>query len=221
MAQTRQSRPQSSSRSGKPPARSGTSKSAKKPQPPAVVRGAKAVGKGTSNAVGGAVRSVGTGAKAVSPDVRRDGAAVLLLIGAVLVAASEWFGIGGWAGTAIHTVCAGLFGVLAKLLPIALGALAIRLFRAPQEGHTNHRIMVGLLFLALTVDSIIHIAKGEPSPAGGWDDVMAAGGLLGFLVGTPLATVLTSGLAVFVLVMLSLLAILVIIGMPAREVVGR
>jgi S-DNA-T family DNA segregation ATPase FtsK/SpoIIIE len=179
------------------------------------------VGRGTSHAVGGAVRSVGTGAKAVSPDVRRDGAAVLLLIGAILVAATEWFGVGSWAGSVIHGVAAGLFGVLAKLVPLALLYLSLRLFRAPQEGHTNHRIMVGLLFLALTVDAIIHIAKRQPSPTAGWDAVMAAGGLFGFLIGTPLATILTAGLAVFVLVLLGFLAVLVTIGMPLREVVAR
>jgi S-DNA-T family DNA segregation ATPase FtsK/SpoIIIE len=222
MAQTSQSRP-----SARPPQRSTAQRKAParkqpaKKQAPAVVRGAKAVGHGTSAAVGGAVRSVGTGAKAVSPDVRRDGAAVLLLIGAVLVAATEWFGVGSWAGTVIHGVAAGLFGVLAKLLPIALLFLSLRLFREPQEGHTNHRIMVGLLFLALTVDGIIHIARDQPSPTEGWDAVMAAGGLLGFLVGTPLASVLTGGLAVFVLVMLSLLAILVTLGIPFRELVAR
>jgi S-DNA-T family DNA segregation ATPase FtsK/SpoIIIE len=224
MAQTRQSRPPQRSSAGRTPARGKTQPrsraQAKKPAP-AVLRGASAVGKGTSAAVGGAVRSVGTGAKAVSPEVRRDGVAVLLLIAAVLVAATEWFGVGSWAGTVIHAVAAGLFGVLAKLLPIALIFLSGRLFRAPQEGHTNHRIMVGLLFLALTVDAIVHIAKHQPAPSGGWDAVMAAGGLLGFLVGTPLATVLTPGLAVFVLVMLGLLAVLVTLGIPMREVVSR
>jgi len=218
MAQTRQSRP-----ARRPPAkgRAPARKAPAKKQAPAVVRGAKAVGHGTSAAVGGAVRSVGTGAKAVSPDVRRDGAAVLLLIGAVLVAATEWFGVGSWAGTVIHGIAAGLFGVLAKLLPIALLFLSLRLFREPQEGHTNHRIMVGLLFLALTVDGIIHIARDQPSPTAGWEAVMAAGGLLGFLVGTPLASLLTAGLAVFVLVMLGLLAILVTLGIPFRELVSR
>jgi S-DNA-T family DNA segregation ATPase FtsK/SpoIIIE len=218
MAQTRQSRPpQRSAPKGKAPARKPAAKAPAKKQAPAVVRGAKAVGHGTSAAVGGAVRSVGTGAAAVSPDVRRDGAAFLLLIGAVLVAATEWFGVGSWAGNLIHGAAAGLFGVLAKLVPVALAFLSLRLFREPQEGHANHRIMVGLLFLALTIDGIIHIAKGQPSPTSGWDPVMAAGGLLGFLVGTPLAAVLTAGLAVFVLVMLALLAVLIIVGKPARE----
>ena len=119
MAQTHQSRPKSGAPQRKAPARRPAAKS----QPPAVVRGASAVGRGTSAAVGGAVRSVGTGAKAVSPDVRRDGAAVLLLIGAILVAATEWFGVGSWAGTVIHAVSAGLFGMLSK-------AAAHRAYRA-------------------------------------------------------------------------------------------
>ena len=179
------------------------------------------MGRGTSAAIGGTVRSVGTGARAVSPEVRRDGFALVLLIGAILVAAREWFSVGSWAGTGIHSVTAGLFGMLAVVVPVALLWMSMRLFRAPQEGAVNHRIAVGMLFLALTVDGIIHIAKGQPAPTEGWEPVMAAGGLLGFLVGTPLATILNAGLAVFVLVVLSLLAVLVIIGKPLREVIAQ
>ncbi len=212
MAQTSHSRPRANA--SKP--RSNSRAQAKK-KPPVVLRAAQSAGRGTSHAVGGAVRSIGTGAKAVSPEVRRDGAAFMLLIGAVLVAATEWFGVGTVLGTVIHGATAGLLGVLAKLLPLVLIVLAARLFRAPQEGHANHRIMVGLLFLGLTVGGIIHIANGQPRPTEGWDEVMASGGLLGFLVGTPLASLLNGGLAVFILVLLGLLAVLVTIGIPARE----
>ncbi len=213
MAQSQQTRPRTSA-----PVRTPAKK---KKKPPAILRGARGVGRGVSGAVGGSVRSLGVGAKEVSPDVRRDGLAILLIIAAIMIAAREWFGMESGLGTAIHWVAAGAFGVLAKGLPIVLLAMAVRLFRAPQEGAANNRIATGLMFLALTVDGIIHIANGAPNPTAGLEPIQAAGGLLGFLVGTPLAAIMTSGLAVVTLVLLSVLAVLVIMGIPMREIVAR
>nr|WP_234983484.1 DNA translocase FtsK [Demequina sp. NBRC 110053] len=180
------------------------------------------MGRGTAGAVGGGVRRIGHGAKEVSPDVRRDGLAITLVIAAILIAAREWWGLDSWAGTAIHWVVAGTFGVLAVAMPIALLAFAIRLFRAPGEEEANHRITLGALILVLTIDGLIQINAGLPSPnVEGLEAVQDAGGILGYLVGTPLAWALTAPLAVVVLVLLALLGVLIIIGKPIREVVAH
>ncbi|WP_430867055.1 DNA translocase FtsK 4TM domain-containing protein [Demequina aurantiaca] len=197
---------------------------AKKQQqpPPTLVRGIKSVGSGAAHAVGGGVRGIGHGARDVSPEVRRDGLAITLLIFAIIIAAREWWSLSSWAGTAVHFVAAGTFGVLAFAIPVLLLVMAIRLFRAPQEGHTNNRIALGVLMLTVIVDAIIHIAKGTPSPgADGLEALQSAGGVMGYLVGSPLAAILTPGLAVTVLVLLGLLAILIIAGIPLREVIPR
>src|SRR5690606_20342582 len=111
-------------------------------------------------------------------------------------------------------------GVLALFVPALLAAMSIRLFRQPQEGHANNRIALGMLILAMTVGGIIHVANGKPSPTKAIEPVMEAGGILGFIVGTPLAGLLTDGLAIAVLVLLTLLGVLIVVGKPLREVIG-
>ncbi|PKQ25799.1 MAG: cell division protein FtsK [Actinobacteria bacterium HGW-Actinobacteria-4] len=176
---------------------------------------------GTAHAVGGGVRSIGTGAREVSPEVRRDGLAIVLVILAVLIAAREWWGMSSQAGTAIHWVVAGTFGVLAVVLPVVLLAMAVRLMRAPQEGNANYRITVGGLMLAITIGGLVHIAEGLPDPRQGLEPVQDAGGILGFLIGSPLSAILTVPLATIVLTLLTLLGVLIVIGMPLREAVMR
>ncbi|MFW7413972.1 DNA translocase FtsK 4TM domain-containing protein [Demequina sp. SO4-18] len=211
---------QSRSTSTRPKSPASRAKAPQKKRPPALLRGLAAIGRGTSHAVGGGVRRIGHGAREVSPEVRRDGLAIVLIIVAILIAAREWWGLSSWAGTAIHWVIAGTFGILAVAIPIVLVALAVRLMRAPQEEAANHRIGLGALMLVLMVDGIIHIAEGRPSPSQGLEPVQAAGGVLGFLLGTPMAAALTAPLAVTVLVLLGLLAVLIILGIPLREVIA-
>ena len=189
-------------------------------RPPAVLRGVAAMGRGVSGAVGSGVRSLGHGAREVSPEVRRDGQAILMVIAAILIAAREWFGMTSWAGTAIHVVVAGAVGAVAVLLPLVLIAAAIRLFRAPQEEQANHRLSLGAFILLLTVTGLIAIAEGRPSPNGGWEGLREAGGFLGWVVGNGLANLLSTPLAVIVLILLTLLGILVVIGLPVRELVA-
>ncbi|MFV0633204.1 DNA translocase FtsK 4TM domain-containing protein [Demequina sp.] len=216
MAQSRSTstRPKAPASRGKS---SGNRAAPQKKPAPAVLRGVAAVGRGISGAIGGGVRRIGHGAHEVSPDVRRDGLAIGLVIAAILIAAREWWGLESWAGTAIHWVVAGTFGALAAALPVALIAFAVRLFRAPQEEQANHRITLGAVVLVLTIDGLIHISSDLPRPQDGLEHVQDAGGMLGYLVGTPLAWALTAPLAVIVLVLLALLGVLIIIGMPLRE----
>ena len=166
------------------------------------------------------MRSIGRGARDIPPEVRRDGAALALVVLAVLVAASEWFALGNWFGNAMHYVVAGTFGVISFAVPVLLLVLAIRLFRAPQEGDANYRMTFGAVLLVIWIDAIIHIASGTPSPSDGLDKLFEAGGLLGFIPGTPLSALLTPGLAVFVLVVLALISVLIIVGKPLRELVA-
>ncbi|MDN4477153.1 DNA translocase FtsK [Demequina sp. SYSU T00039] len=221
MADTRQSRPATrSAATGKGGGRRPAARQPAKKRPPAVLRVLRKVGQGTAAATGNAVRGIGHGARDVSPAVRRDGWAILLVIVAILVAAREWFELSSWAGVAIHWVAAGTFGVLAYGLPVVLVAMAIRLMRAPQEESANHRITLGALMLAIMVDGIIHVAQGQPSPTAGVEGIQAAGGILGFLIGTPLASLVSAPLAIVVMVLLALLALLIVAGISMREAVA-
>src|SRR5690606_35426263 len=130
-----------------------------KKRPPALLRGIAAIGRGVSGAAGSGVRRIGHGAREVSPEVRRDGLAIVLIIAGILIAAREWWGLSSWAGTAIHWVVAGTFGVLAVALPVLLLVLAIRLMRAPQEEEANSRMGLGVILLTLVITAIIHISE--------------------------------------------------------------
>ena len=218
------SRSSSSKSTGRTPARSNTSRSkttrGRQQTSAWPVRAIKGVGSGSARMVGGGVRRMGQGARDVPHEVRRDGLALGLIIIAILVAASEWFQLDNWFGQFLHRVSAGTFGVLSLALPVLLLAMAIRLFRAPQEGDANYRIVFGSVLLALAVTGIIHIANDRPSPSDGLEPVQRAGGVLGFIVGTPLAQLLTPGLAITVLVLLGVAFMLFIIGKPLREVIA-
>ncbi|WP_082105178.1 FtsK/SpoIIIE family DNA translocase [Demequina subtropica] len=221
MAQTRQSRPAPRTQQAKRSSSSSSRSAAQaKRRPPALLRAIAAIGRGTANAVGSGVRSIGHGARDVPPAVRRDGIAITLIILAILVAAREWFELPSWAGTGIHWVVAGAFGVLAYGVPVVLAVIAVRLMRAPQEEGTNHRITFGVLLLAIMVDSIIHLAKGQPGPTDGAQGLQEAGGVLGYLIGTPLASLVTVPLAIVVLVLLAVLSVLIIFGVSVREAVA-
>jgi len=143
-----------------------------------------------------------------------------MVVVAVLVAASEWFGLDNLFGHLLHRIAAGTFGVIGVALPVLLVGMSVRLFRAPQEGERNYRIAFGFVLLILAVASIIHIGAGRPSPTNGLGPLQRAGGIVGFLPGTPLARLLTPGLAVFVFVVISLVAVLIIVGRPLREVIA-
>ncbi|WP_062076464.1 FtsK/SpoIIIE family DNA translocase [Demequina globuliformis] len=218
MAQSRPASTRSKPAPKRAPAK-GSAKNAPK-RPPAILRGVVAMSRGVSSGVGSAVRSIGHGAREVSPEVRRDGVAIFLIIGAILIAAREWFGMTSWAGAAIHWVVAGSVGVVGVVLPIVLGAAAVRLFRAPQEEEANHRLTLGAVVLLLTVTGLVAIIDGRPSMSAGWEGLREAGGFLGFAVGNGLSNLLSTPLAVIVLILLTLLGILIVIGMPARELIA-
>ncbi len=225
MAQSRptRSRTTTSTSTGRAPARknSRSRAPARKRQTSAwPVRALKGVGAGSARLVGGGVRRLGQGARDVPHEVRRDGLALVLIIAAILVSASEWFQLDNWFGHVMHRIAAGTFGVMALVLPVLLVAMAIRLFRTPQEGDANYRIVFGSVLLSLAVGGIIHIANEAPSPADGLAPVQEAGGIVGFLVGTPLAQLVTPPLAITVLALLAIAFTLFVIGKPLREVIS-
>ncbi|WP_062377307.1 FtsK/SpoIIIE family DNA translocase [Demequina pelophila] len=225
MAQTRQTRPSTRSSAsnasggrGGQGARGGQGKgNPPKKKAPAALRGARKAAEGTASAIGSGVRGIGHGARDVSPAVRRDGLAIALIIVAIIVASREWFHLPSWAGTAIHWLAAGTFGVLAMGLPVVLLIMAIRLMRAPQEEAANHRMTLGAFMLGTLVCGIIHVAHGEPSPSANLEELQGSGGILGWAIGTPLSLLVSAPLAIVVMSLLSLLAVLIITGVSLRE----
>jgi len=184
------------------------------------VRIVKGVFMGAAHLVGGTARRVGRGARDLDPSHRRDGLAFTLLALAIVIAAREWWDLSGTAGTVVHNVVAGTFGKVGVAVPLVLLGLAVRLMRHPERVEANGRIVIGLSAITLAVCGMVQIGSGLP----GTDDfpaLRAAGGMVGFLVGTPLASLLTPGVAIALLVLLAFFGVLVVTATPVHQVIPR
>ena len=176
---------------------------------------------GVSHLAGGAVRRVGTSARELEPEHRRDGFGFTLIALSVVVAAREWWGVSGVAGDVIHAVVAGTVGRVGYALPLILLALGIRLLRSPGGSAANNRIAVGLIALTFSACGLAHIADGIPQPPDGATRMRAAGGIIGFLASSPLAAGISVYGAGAILVLLGLFGVLVVTATPVRMVPGR
>ncbi|PRY18502.1 S-DNA-T family DNA segregation ATPase FtsK/SpoIIIE [Kineococcus rhizosphaerae] len=187
------------------------------------MRAVSAIWMGCAHLVGGTARRIGSGARDLDPELRRDGAGFALLALAIVVAAREWWGLPGRAGAVVHAVAAGTFGEVALALPVVLVGLAVHLLRHPDHTQTTTRAVVGSIALTLSAAGLVHLATGAPSPTGpeGAGAVTDAGGMLGFLVAGPLTTALTPWVMVPILVLLGFFGVLVLTATPVHAIPAR
>ncbi|WP_250447292.1 DNA translocase FtsK [Actinotalea sp. C106] len=176
---------------------------------------------GGAHVVGGTARRLGRGARDLDPAHRRDGLAFFLLGLAVVVAAREWWGLSGSAGDAVHAVVAGTFGVVGVVVPILLLLAAVRLMRHPERVEANGRMGIGLSAVLLSVCGIVHLAGDLPSPSDGFAPVRSAGGVLGYLLATPLEHLVTAWVALPLMVLLGFFGILVVTATPVHQIGPR
>jgi S-DNA-T family DNA segregation ATPase FtsK/SpoIIIE len=176
---------------------------------------------GCAHVVGGTARRVGHGARELDPALRRDGIGFTLLALAVVVAAREWWGLAGTAGDVIHAVVAGTFGRVGVAVPLVLLGLAARIMRHPERAQENSRVTIGIAALGVAVCALVHLSVGLPAPADGFAVLREAGGIIGYLTATPLASALTPWVAVPLLLMLAFFGLLVITATPVHMVGPR
>jgi S-DNA-T family DNA segregation ATPase FtsK/SpoIIIE len=162
-------------------------------------------------------RAVGR-TRELDPAHRRDGLGVALLVLGVVAAAGIWWGAGGPVGSWLSAAVAAVVGLGAVVLPVLVVAVGVLLMASKPHPESRPRVAVGSLLLALGVLGLVHIAAGRPDEPGQW---LRGGGAIGYVAATPLATGLTSWVAVPVLVLLSGYAFLVLTGTPVREVPNR
>ncbi|WP_019137486.1 FtsK/SpoIIIE family DNA translocase [Cellulomonas massiliensis] len=211
---------------GKPrsTAKGSTRPSARAPQPPTrpalPVRIVRGIWMGGAHLVGGAARHLGNGARDLDPAHRRDGLAFTFLALAVVVAAQEWWGLSGTAGTVVHAAVAGAVGALSVLAPLVLLAIAVRLMRHPERVQANGRMGIGLTALLVAVCGIVQVSRGVPG-TDDWPHLLRAGGLVGLAVANPLSSLLGSVVTVILLVLLAFFAVLVLTATPVHQIVPR
>ena len=176
---------------------------------------------GVAHVVGGTVRRIGRSASELEPEHRRDGIGLFLLALAVLVAASEWWGLKGTTGNIVHAVVAGTFGRVAYALPIALLLFGIRLLRAPQDQPSTNRITIGTIVVTFAAAGLVHISAGLPSPPDGAIKMNDAGGMIGFLASSPIVAAIKPIGAVPLLLLVGFFGILVMTATPVRMIPAR
>src|SRR3954452_15969878 len=222
------SRPRSGSTAARkrPPAKRGST-AARRP-PPRKKQGtlAGSLWRGSSGAwgllakgAGGLARSVARPEEAepLAPEHRRDGVGLAVLGMAIVLGAATWTdGIGpvgaGLAG-GVHV----LIGGLTKALPVVLFLVALRLLRHPPHPEARGRLMIGWVSVVAAVLGIAHVVGPDESTT----DHTGAGGLLGWVVGTPLSAGVGAVVTVLLLVLLAFFGLLVVTATPVHQVPER
>jgi S-DNA-T family DNA segregation ATPase FtsK/SpoIIIE len=184
-------------------------------KPPLIVRAWMGLAHGT----GGLFRAFGP--ETLEKDQRRDGLPFLLVLLAIAGAVNEWFFIGNEVAANISAYTAGgLVGRVAFVLPVLLLILAGWLFRHPASVHDNGRIGIGFSLFVLSLAGFCHIGGGRPQPREGLPALSEAGGVFGWMLGEPLALLITDIGAGVVLGVFTALSILILTKTPPNRI-GR
>ena len=170
--------------------------------------------------MGSAVRSL-TGVGEYDPAYRRDGLCFLMLVLAVCFCASEWFRVNGPLGVFLHAVASGLFGLMSVVVPVVLAIVAVRLMRNSGKDSDNPRVLAGWVLLMWSICSIIDVALIADVPGFNIGAIQSAGGLLGFVLGSPLAWGLSEAFAIAVFVIVGLFSLLLITRTHVTDVPQR
>ncbi|MET4925374.1 DNA translocase FtsK [Streptomyces sp. PSRA5] len=223
-AAAKKSAPTKKAPAKKAPAKKSAAKPAPKPAPSptnGVYRLVRALWLGLAHAVGAMFRGIGRGAKGLDPAHRKDGVALLLLALGLIVAAGTWSNLRGPVGDLVEMLITGAFGRLDLLVPILLGAVAVRLILYPQRPEANGRIVIGLSALVIGVLGLVHIACGSPGRDAGTEAMQDAGGLIGWSASMPLIFAMGEVLAVPMLVLLTVFGLLVVTATPVNAIPQR
>ena len=178
---------------------------------------------GIARGLGAAVRAVGSGARELKlePAARRDGLGLTVFALGVVTAAAVWWSAGGPAGRVVANVLRSAVGAGAAWLPPLLVLLAWRLVRHPAEPGSGGRLVVGWLAIGFGVLGIVHIAHGVPDSTKGASAMRHAGGDVGYLSSSPLASGLTPYVAAPLLALLAIFGICVLTRTPLASLPSR
>ena len=148
----------------------------------------------------------------------RDIACFILVILAVMFCASEWFRVQGVFGRMLHALASGLFGLMSVILPVFLALVAFSLIYETKRKSGNVRMVAGWSMIVWSVCSILDAALA--SDAQGFDMALLqnAGGLLGYVLGCPLAWGLSKAFAIVIFVVVILFSLLLITNTGVQEI---
>ena len=173
----------------------------------ALGRGLRALWLGLAHLLGAIVRRIGSTARDLDPEHRRDGLGLGLVGLAVVVSAAEWWRLDGVGRRhdpggrrrqrrdRRRTSCRS-----------CSCSAAWAVMRRPGTGGPAGRSVIGWSAIALGVLGLIHIEHGLPRPSGGQEAMREAGGAVGYIGSAMIADLFRSTvIAVPLLVLLDLL----------------
>ncbi|MET9021323.1 DNA translocase FtsK 4TM domain-containing protein [Actinopolymorpha sp. NPDC004070] len=235
--------PARSGRSGgsgkKPPAKKAPAKKAQARRPPprgkssgsvgsvlgqlltGIVRLVAGIWLGIAHLFGGIVRRMGSSARELDPELRRDGVGLAFVGLAIVVAAAVWWRMPNDVGRAVRGVVAGTVGVLDWSIPILLALVAWRTLRHPDRNGPGGRQAIGWAAILGGGLGLVHIKDGLPRPTNGIQSLEHAGGAIGFVMSSLPADLLTVYVAVPLLILLTLFGVVVVGGTPLHALPER
>lgn len=188
------------------------------PRPNRVGRALAGAWYGLARSIGNGVRRVGVDREVDQKD-RHDGAALLLVLLAILIAAEFWIGIPGVVGRGIRLVVSTLFGAASIIAPIVLVVMAWRTMRNPRANGPAGRQAVGWTVLLVGVLGLVNLGAGTPGPSEG-EQMRTAGGIVGYIPSSMLTELMPTWAAAIILSVVSLFGFLVVLGRPIYEILG-
>ncbi|NYD42182.1 S-DNA-T family DNA segregation ATPase FtsK/SpoIIIE [Nocardioides panaciterrulae] len=189
----------------------------------ALGHGLTALWLGIAHALGALARSIGHSARELEPELRRDGAGLLLVGLAIISAAAVWWQLPGSVMGGVRTIVEGSVGKVGFLVPLALVWVGWRNMRDPEHNGPAGRQAVGWTALCFGVLGIVQIANDNPQPVlGDASDLRDAGGAVGYVVASLLLDLLrTAYVVVPLLVLLAFFGVLVITATPLYQVPAK
>jgi DNA segregation ATPase FtsK/SpoIIIE, S-DNA-T family len=148
---------------------------------------------------------------------RRDVACLVMVILAVLFCASEWFHVQGAFGLALHAVASGLFGLMSVILPVFLALVVFSLLSKSEHRVDDARIAFGWFMILWSICSILDAALASDSQTFDLSLLQRSGGLLGYVLGCPLAWGLSKAFAIIIFVVMIFFSVLLITGTHVNE----
>jgi S-DNA-T family DNA segregation ATPase FtsK/SpoIIIE len=176
---------------------------------------------GVAHLLGAAARRIGTSARDLDHEQRRDGVGLLLLALAVVAAGSQWWSLTGPVDTAADALVVGSAGRLAWAVPVLLAGLSWWVLRHPAGHAPTGRLVIGWAAVIGGVLGIAHAVVGTPQPVDGASAMREGGGFVGFMVASPLVSGLTVWLAVPVMALAVAFGVLVLTATPVHQVPER
>lgn len=152
-----------------------------------------------------------------APDEQRpvgalDGRALAWLIAGIITLFVVAGAADGPVGQVHQILVVGGFGVLAPVVAVLMLAQSGYLFWAPSSNERMSKVFVGWVMALVAAAGLWHIAAGLPGPSDGAEALATGGGMIGWLVSVPIASLIGTPVAVVLLALLGLLGLITIVG---------